>query len=143
MLAPESDLVVEPRLTRKSKSVRNPARAVEPPPASTVAPAAPASPVAPGAPRPLAPVLGASEGPAPEDGAWFVDLGSFDAKAANDTWRRLRVEHDAALTGLERLAVADGTAQPVLVGPLATEQAAAALCGQLELDAGACRPTKL
>jgi len=143
MLAPESDLVVEPRLTRKSKGARNPARAMEPPPASPVAPAAPASPVAPGAPRPLAPVLGGSDGPVPEAGAWFVDLGSFDANAANETWRRLRAEHDAALTGLERLAVADDTAQPVLVGPLATEQAAAALCGKLGLNAGACRPTKL
>ena len=145
MLAPESDLVVELRLTRKSKGARNPARAMEPPPASPVAPAAPAVPPRPSRLErpPLAPVLGGSDGPVPEAGAWFVDLGSFDAKAANETWRRLRAEHDAALTGLERLAVADDTAQPVLVGPLATEQAAAALCGKLGLNAGACRPTKL
>src|SRR5262245_35721419 len=103
MLAPESDMMVEPRLTRKSKGARNPARAMEPAPAIPVTPAAPASPVAPGAPRPLAPVLGASDGPAPDAGTWFVDLGSFDAKEANETWRRLRAEHDAALAGLDRL----------------------------------------
>ena len=104
-------------------------------------PAAPAKPAA--GPRPLTQAaggLGANPEPA---GGWFVDVGSFAEDAAVERWRALQAKHAAALSGLDKLASAGTGLEPLLVGPLATEQAAAALCGQLGADAAACRPVQL
>jgi hypothetical protein len=138
-LAPENDAApVEPRLTRKSKSAGRVAPPVEPgPPAPVDAPAAPS------APRQLVPVLGQIGSDAAPQGEWFVDLGSLAPAAASEIWRRLRAEHGPALTGLERLAGAGAGPEPMLVGPLASEQSAADLCGRLGTATAACRPTRL
>ena len=110
-------------------------------PSTMPSPAAPAKPAA--GPRPLTQAagdLGANPEPA---GGWFVDVGSFAEDAAVERWRALQAKHAAALSGLDKLASAGTGLEPLLVGPLATEQAAAALCGQLGADAAACRPVQL
>jgi hypothetical protein len=138
-LAPESDIApAEPRLTRKGKSAVRVAPSVEP-----ASPAPVDAPAVPNAPRLLVPVLGQTGSDAAPQGEWFVDLGSFAPHAATEAWRRLRAEHGSALTGLERLAGAGAGAEPLLVGPLASEQSAADLCGKLGTAAAACRPTRL
>ena len=147
-LAPEQLLAVgEPRLTRKSKSVRRAAAAASPnelpgapprlgPPASE--PQAP-----PAGPRPLMPILGNAGSGAAGGGAWFVDVGSFEATAAAEQWRGLRAKHARALSGIGRLASAGAGMEPLLVGPIPSEQAAASLCAQLGADAHACRPMQI
>jgi tetratricopeptide (TPR) repeat protein len=125
------------------------------PPPTSIAPAAvqtaplpaplgSAVPDAPAAgPRQLTPgsgELGANPEPA---GGWFVDVGSFAEAAALERWRTLRAKHAAALSGLDKLAGAGAGLEPLLVGPMASEQAAAALCGQLGDDTATCRPVRL
>lgn len=142
-LAPEDDpLLAEPRLTRKSKSVRRAVPAIADqaaPPA--VQPAAPAS--EPGAPTPLVPILGAAAHTESAAGDWFVDLGTLAPAAAAESWRRLRAEHRAELGGTELLAGAGAAPEPMLVGPLASEESAVALCGRLAAATATCHPTKL
>ncbi|MFL5332916.1 MAG: tetratricopeptide repeat protein [Geminicoccaceae bacterium] len=132
------------------------ARAARPaPPMKSIAPAAartapPPTPLpsatsgAPAAgPRQLTPGSG-ELGANPESaGGWFVDVGSFAESAALERWRALGAKHAAALSGLDKLAGAGTGLEPLLVGPLASEQAAAALCAQLGDDAATCRPVRL
>ncbi len=126
----------EPRLTRTTRAVRRSA-APPLPPAPVPAPAAaPAT-----GPRPLMPLLEEAGGPAA--GGWFVDVGAFDAAAAAERWHGLRVRHATALTGVGRLAGAGSGLEPMLLGPVASEQAATALCLELGSDAQPCRPLQL
>jgi hypothetical protein len=143
-LAPEElPVMAEPRHTRKSRSVRNSAA---PATGGTAVPepfpAAPAPPPA-SQPRPLAPILGEAGGPGDGLGAWFVDVGRFDGPAAAERWRRLRLKHAADLAGMERLAGAGSGEEPLLIGAVDSEQAAAKLCGQLGRDVGTCQPMRL
>jgi SPOR domain len=96
-------------------------------------------------PRPLAPILDGQRGDAAADrGVWFADLGSFERPAATKLWRKLRADHPSALAGMERLASAGGAgAEPLLLGPIASEQAARDLCGTLQPSVASCRPTSL
>ena len=104
----------------------------------------PAEPQAPPAgPRPLVPILGDAGSRTAGGGTWFVDVGSFEPAAAAEQWRGLRAKHARALSGIGRLASADAGMEPLLVGPLASEQAATSLCAQLGTDAHACRPMQL
>lgn len=137
-LAPEHDAApVEPRLTRRSRPAGNVA------PAAAPASSGPARDTVPAAPRPLVPVLGQAGADVAPQGEWFVDLGTLAPAAASETWRRLRAEHGSSLSGLERLAGAGAGPEPMLVGPLASEQSAADLCGRLGTATAACRPTRL
>ena len=137
-LAPEQTLSThEPRLTRKSKAAR---RAAAPAAPNELPVAAQAPPVG---PRPLAPILGNADGGSASGGTWFVDVGSFEGVAAAEQWRGLRAKHGGALSGIGRLASAGNGMEPLLVGPLASEQAATSLCDQLGADARACRPMRL
>ena len=146
-LAPEQMLAAgEPRLTRKSKSVRHAATPAsnelpDAPPRLLVPPAEPQAP--PAGPRPLVPILGDAGSKTAGGSTWFVDVGSFEPAAAAEQWRGLRAKHARALSGIGRLASADAGMEPLLVGPLASEQAAASLCAQLGTDAHACRPMQL
>lgn len=144
-LSPEQTYVGdEPRLTRKSRSARKAvaADAASATPTQSVTPPA-LPPPSPEGPRALVPVLGDAGGPAAAEGAWFVDVGSFPAPAATEHWRELRARHAGALAGIGRLAGAGGGTEPLLVGPLADEQAASNLCAQLGTDGGPCRPLRL
>ena len=126
-----------PRRAAPAATPQAPAAAGSVPPA----PAAPAKPAA--GPRPLTQAmgeLGANPEPA---GGWFVDVGSFAEDAAVERWRTLQARHAGALRGLDKLASAGTGLEPLLVGPLASEQAATALCGQLGADAATCRPVQL
>lgn len=147
-LAPEQmQAIDEPRLTRKSKTVRHSATSRLPDRASPapvqLRPPTAEPPSLPAGPRPLAPILG-DAGLGPEAGGrWFVDVGSFQAAAAAEQWRSLRAKHGGALGGVGKLAGASSGMEPLLVGPLASEQAAASLCEQLGTDAHTCRPMQL
>ncbi len=144
-LSPEQAwLDAEPRLTRNSKTVRRAARLQTPDmlPSPTPQPApTPAEPLT--GPRPLAPILGTAGEDAEAGAAWFVDVGSYEAVAAVERWQGLRAKHGAALSGVGRLASAGGGMEPLLVGPLASEQAATSLCEQLASDIHGCRPMQL
>jgi hypothetical protein len=72
-----------------------------------------------------------------------VDIGSYAGTAAAERWRGLRAKHAAALAGVGRLASVGAGMEPLLIGPLASEQAATSLCEQLSGDTPACRPMQL
>jgi tetratricopeptide (TPR) repeat protein len=131
----------EPRATRKTWAVRRSeaAQPVEPAPRA-LPPAQPQSPST--GPRPLVPLLGDGGGTA-ASGGWFLDVGMFDAAAAAQRWGSLRAKHGAALAKFGRLASAGTGLEPMLLGPLASEQEAAALCVELGADAQPCRPLQL
>ena len=77
-------------------------------------------------------------------GGWFVNVGKFpDATAAVRQWQTLRAKHADALAGLGKLAGASDGPEPLLVGPLADEQAASKVCGALGADAASCQPVRL
>jgi hypothetical protein len=141
-LVPEQSFSAgEPRLTRKTRAVRR-SEAAAPTPPAVVGPA-PAPPQAPPTgPRPLVPVLGDGGGTA-ANGGWFLDVGAYDAAAAAERWRTLRARHATALADVGRLASAGTGLEPMLLGPLASEQAAAALCTELGADVQPCRPLQL
>ena len=112
-------------------------------PAAVVPPAAAPSPP-PAGPRPLTPALGEVEAGATPVGGWFVNVGKFpDATAAVRQWQTLRAKHADALAGLGKLAGASDGPEPLLVGPLADEQAASKVCGALGADAASCQPVRL
>ena len=143
LLPEQMPTIEEPRLTRKSRSARPSA---ETPPASSprVLPSAPPPPEPPPAgPRPLAPILGQAGHDTLTQASWFVDVGSYEGAAATERWQGLKAKHRAALAGVGRLASAGGGMEPLLIGPLASEQAATSLCAQLSGDTHACRPMQL
>ena len=51
--------------------------------------------------------------------------------------------HAGPLSGLGKLAGAGNGPEPLLVGPLADEQAARTVCGALGGDAKGCQPVQL
>ena len=137
----------EPRLTRKSRAVA--ARAAPP---ATPGCSPPRCRRPPGRPsRQRRPAARGHwrrswEMPAPDpaaSGGWFVDVGSFAATAAAEQWRELRAKHASAMAGVGRLASAGAGIEPMLVGPLASEQAASSLCVELGTDVQPCRPMQL
>ena len=143
-LVPEQSFSTgEPRLTRKTRAVRRSEAAVSTPPAVVGPGPAPVPPQAPTTgPRPLVSVLGDGGGTA-ANGGWFLDVGAYDAAAAAERWRTLRARHASALAEVGRLASAGTGLEPMLLGPLASEQAAAALCTELGADVQPCRPMQL
>lgn len=138
-LVPEQGFRAEdPRPTRKSRLVR---RSAQPqPPAAEPAPEPPAG-TPPSGPRPLVPLLGSNGSAA--TGSWFVHVGDFDATAGAGQWASLRARHGDALAGVGRLASAGTGSEPMLLGPLAGEREAAALCVALGADAQPCQPLQL
>ena len=128
----------EPRPTRKSRSVRHstPTKL----PATEPTPELPAASPTSG-PKPLVPLLGSNGSAAA--GSWFVHVGVFDATAGVGQWASLRARHGDALAGVGRLASAGAGPEPMLLGPLAGEREAAALCVELGADAQPCQPLQL
>ncbi|MGI9491996.1 MAG: tetratricopeptide repeat protein [Geminicoccaceae bacterium] len=77
-------------------------------------------------------------------GRWFLNLGDFsnDRQAAS-AWRQLRADHQDLLSSFDRLAGSQQGSQPLLVGPLATVEAAEQLCDNLEGRGQTCRALAL
>lgn len=77
-------------------------------------------------------------------GGWFLDLGTFSSSAAaTERWHALRGAHPAALHGLAKLDSGGPGPQPLLVGPLDTEEAARQACGRLGRIVPECTPLQL
>lgn len=148
-LAPTGELAWDqPRPQRQPEAKARRARGADmvPPPSAPVTAAPPAAQpsLSPVGPRPLAPSLGEVDASAMPVGGWFVSMGKFpDATAAGQHWQALRAKHAGALNGLGKLASASSGPEPLLVGPLADEQAARRVCGELGADASSCQPVQL
>jgi cell division septation protein DedD len=72
-------------------------------------------------------------------GGWLVQLGAYDSPpAAQAAWRRLRGAHAELLGGMTRMAGSEGGRQPLLVGPLATEEDADRICRALVARGESC-----
>ncbi len=77
-------------------------------------------------------------------GDWFLRLGLFpDRLAAEKHWQELRRRHGGALRGLVRLSSSDGGPQPLLIGPLASRDAAERLCRLLQKSGETCSPLRM
>ncbi len=77
-------------------------------------------------------------------GRWFVNLGDFSSNGqVASAWQKMRAQHEELLGDLDRLAGAEQGRQPLLVGPLSTEENAEQLCSQLEIYGQACRTLAL
>jgi hypothetical protein len=77
-------------------------------------------------------------------GRWFLNLGDFSSdRQAASAWRQLRADHQDLLSSFDRLAGAEQGSQPLLVGPLATSEAAEQLCGNLEVRGQSCKALAL
>lgn len=101
------------------------------------------APERPAPPRPLGPAA-AEPAPAASSGGFVLDLGRFaDAATARKRWEHLQQRHPQALHGLAKLAAAGSGADPLLVGPIASEAEAVRLCAKLETDVPACSVVRL
>jgi Flp pilus assembly protein TadD len=76
-------------------------------------------------------------------GDWVVRLGpDAGPQALAGRWRELRRKHPQLLAGLHRLGGAEAAPGPLLIGPFASEAAAAPICAALGAEI-ACTPIKL
>lgn len=105
-------------------------------------------------PRPVASVASAPTRPtplgviepeaAPPSGSWFVNLGRYaDGAAALAQWRMLQEQHRQTFGGLRKLAGAESGSEPLLVGPLPSENAAEAICAKMPVDLPTCAAVQL
>ncbi|HWA90363.1 MAG TPA: SPOR domain-containing protein [Rhizomicrobium sp.] len=118
------------------------------PPAEATAPPAQLGLKTPSASPPAPAPAAETAAPPAAAGAWVLQIGAYKSEAEADAaWNTYRAKHAATLSGYSKSVKqvdlgAKGAWFRLRVGSFASKDAAAALCGKLTAEGGACFPAK-